>query len=187
MEARQTISEEYRRQQRELHKNPHYGVASIGYAPIVKQLIEQLGSRSISDYGAGKCNLKRKLEELGVTGVEYSAYDPAFPEYGRPNPADLVCCIDVLEHIEPDFLDNVLGDLHDIVRKHGFLTIHTGAAAKTLADGRNAHLIQKPRSWWLPVLSRHFEVIHLQGSAGGFWVVVVPKSDALDVPAPESV
>lgn len=186
MEARQTISEEYRRQQQELHKNPNYGVASLGFGGVVKKLIEESGARSLADYGAGKCNLKRVLDEMGMTGVAYFPYDPAFPEYGPAKPADLVCCIDVLEHIEPDLLDNVLGDLRDILRKYAFLTIHTGAAQKVLSDGRNAHLIQKPRSWWLPILSRYFEVIHLQGSAGGFWVVAMPRSETLDAPAPES-
>ena len=88
MEARQTITEEYRREQQELHKNPHYGVASLGFAGVVKRLIEETGARSICDYGAGKCNLKRKLDEIGMKGVEYFPYDPAFPEYGSPRPAD---------------------------------------------------------------------------------------------------
>jgi hypothetical protein len=178
MEARQTISEEYLRQQQELHKNPHYGVASIGFAPIVKSLMEQFGTRSLADYGAGKMNLKRKLDELGAKGYEYFPYDPAFPEYGKPTPADLVCCIDVLEHIEPEYVENVFLDLKAIIRKHGFVTIHTGAAVKHLDDGRNAHLIQQPASWWLPIVSRHLEVIHLQGSPGGFWMVVTPKAAA---------
>ena len=52
------ISEDYRRQQQELHKNPQYGVASIGFAPAVARLIEQLKVTSLSDYGAGKQNLK---------------------------------------------------------------------------------------------------------------------------------
>ena len=186
MDSRPTISDDYLRLQKELHRNPNYGVASLAYAPIVKQLLQQLGARSISDYGAGKCNLRRKLDELGVSGIEYLPYDPAFPEYGTPRTADLVCCIDVLEHIEPDYLDNVLGELRGLVRRHGFLTIHTGPAMKVLADGRNAHLIQKPRSWWLPVLSKYFEVIHLQGAPDGFWVVVVPRTEGLDPPSPLS-
>jgi hypothetical protein len=185
MEPSATISEDYLRQQKELHKNPGYGVASIGFAPIVQQLIAQFGSRSLADYGAGKCNLKRKLDELGATGFEYFPYDPAFPEYGPPREADLVCCIDVLEHIEPEYLENVLLDLRRMISKYGFLTIHTGAAMKVLEDGRNAHLIQRPASWWLPTLSQHFEVVHLQGVKYGFWVVVIPRIEvSREPPAP---
>jgi hypothetical protein len=178
MESRATISDDYLRMQRELHQNPNYGVASIGYAPIVRGLMQQFAVKSLSDYGAGKQNLKKKLDELGSGPFEYLPYDPAFPEYGTARPADLVCCIDVLEHVEPDLLENVMLDLKAIVQKFGFFTIHTGAAVKHLADGRNAHLIQKPASWWLPILCRHFEIVHLQGSPGGFWIVVTPLAPA---------
>ncbi|MBK17942.1 MAG: hypothetical protein CMM52_03775 [Rhodospirillaceae bacterium] len=170
-----TISPEYLAQQQKLHENPNYGVASLHYAPLVKDLAEQAKARSISDYGAGKCNLQKKLHELGKMDFDYFAYDPAFPEYGEPRKADLVCCIDVLEHIEMSFLDAVLDDLHRIVEKVGLFTIDTGPAIKTLPDGRNAHLIQKPTSWWLPRLCEHFEIIHLQGAPSGFWVIVGPK------------
>ena len=167
----QVITEEYRRLQQELHKNPNYGVASIGFAPVVKSLIEQVGAKSLSDYGAGKQNLKKALE----LEIDYRPYDPAFPEYGPPQPADLVCCIDVLEHIEPDLLDNVLGELKAITVRFGFFSIHTGPAHKVLADGRNAHLIQKPSSWWLPKLCEHFEIEALRRTPGGFYVVVSPR------------
>ena len=167
------ISEAYRRLQQDLHRNPHYGVASIGFAPMVKRLVEQLGARSICDYGAGKQNLRRALEQAGLH-LEYHPYDPAFPEYGEARPADLLCCIDVLEHIEPELLGNVLDDLRRLTVKHGFFTIHTGPAQKVLADGRNAHLIRQPSSWWLPRLCERFEVEHLQKTAGGFFVVVSP-------------
>jgi hypothetical protein len=180
MHPNPTISDGYLRQQRELHRNPDYGVASIAYAQVVRQMMQQFGARSLADYGAGKCKLKSRLDELGVTGIEYFPYDPAFPEYGPPRPADFVCCIDVLEHVEPEFLDNVMRDLKRITRKHGLLTIHTGAAMKVLADGRNAHLIQRPASWWLPILSQYFEVIHLQAATGGFWVVVTPRAQMAD-------
>ena len=32
------ISEEYRKMQQQLHENPNYGVASVGYAPLVAQV-----------------------------------------------------------------------------------------------------------------------------------------------------
>lgn len=173
-----TISDSYLTQQQELHRNPGYGVASLHYAPIVAQVIDGLRPRSIADYGAGKRNLAKALRELNRTGFDYFPYDPAFPDYGPPRPADLVCCIDVLEHVEPEYLDAVLADLQRIVLRIGFLTVHTGPAVKHLPDGRNAHLIQKPASWWLPHLCRRFEIVQLQRVEGGFWLLVEPQNGA---------
>ena len=176
MAGQSTISDTYLSMQQELHKNPNYGVASLGYAPFVMNVMQQAGVRSLSDYGAGKCNLHKALQERGLKGYEYFPYDPVFPDYGPPKPADLVCCIDVLEHIEPEYLDAVLNDLQKITRKLGFFSVHTGPAVKVLADGRNAHIIQQPSSWWLPKLCERFEIAHLQRSPGGFWVVTEPRA-----------
>jgi hypothetical protein len=176
MNAVRPISAEYLALQKELHLNPNYGVASIAYAPLVKLVMEKSKAKSISDYGAGKQNLKKALNHLGLQGFDYYPYDPVFPEYGSPQPADLVCCIDVLEHIEPDFLGAVLLDLRAITRRLGFFSVATGPAIKTLKDGRNAHLIQKPSSWWLPKLCEHFEIAQLNRDQHGFWVVAEPRS-----------
>ena len=170
-----TISDEYLKLQKKLHENPNYGVASIKFATNVKKIIEDARLNSISDYGAGKKNLQKKLIELGLKDFKYYPYDPAFPEYGKPKEADLVCCIDVLEHAEESYLDNILDDLEKITKKFGFYTIHTGPAAKVLADGRNAHLIQKPPSWWLPKMCSRFEIKHMQEIGGGFILVTMPK------------
>jgi hypothetical protein len=51
---RSTISSEYLGQQKILHENPNYGVASLSFAPIVADFIRQTGVQSVSDYGAGK-------------------------------------------------------------------------------------------------------------------------------------
>ena len=169
-----TISADYLEQQKQLHQNPNYGVASLQYAPLVIEVADHIGAKSISDYGAGKCNLQKKMNELGRSNFQYYPYDPAFPEYGNPEEADLVCCIDVLEHIEPLYLEAVLKDLERITTKIGLFTIHTGPAAKHLSDGRNAHLIQRPVSWWLPQICEYFEIAQLQSSPGGFWIVVEP-------------
>ena len=178
MAAHQTISAEYLAQQQELHRNPTYGLASLSFAPIVKELMARYDVRSLSDYGAGKQNLLRGLNELGVTGFDYFPYDPAFPGYGEPKPADLVCCIDVLEHIEPAFLDAVLDELRAITVKRGFFSVNSNPAMKFLPDGRNAHLIQEPASWWLPRLRQHFEIGQLENVPTGFWVVTEPKRTA---------
>jgi hypothetical protein len=175
-----TITEDYRKMQQKLHENPHYGVASISFAPLVAKVIEAYKVKSLSDYGAGKQNLKKALISNGVTLQEYHPYDPAFPEYGEPSSADLVCCIDVLEHIEPDLIDNVIAELAEIVTKIGFISIHMGPAGKVLEDGRNAHLIQKPTSWWLEKFINHFEIIQLsmhQIMGHGFWMIIKPKKE----------
>lgn len=174
---RLTISEDYRELQKRLHENPHYGTASLSFAPLVAQIIQKGSLESVADYGAGKQNLLRGLQAAGVSAIRYLPYDPAFPEYGEPMSADLVCCIDVLEHIEPDRLDNVLDELRRITVRLGFFTIHMGPAGKVLADGRNAHLIQQPSSWWLQRLTTRFDVLQLQthNTMGlGFWTIVKP-------------
>lgn len=177
--TRQVISEDYRRLQQDLHKNPNYGVMSIQFAPLVKQFIEQRRFASLSDYGAGKQNLNKTLIAEHGVNIAYHPYDPAFPEYGPPQPADLVCCIDVLEHIEPELLDNVLDELAAITVNTGLFSIHTGPAVKHLADGRNAHLIQRPSSWWLPRLCERFEIELLNPTPGGFFVLTHPRQTAM--------
>jgi hypothetical protein len=172
-----TISEEYRKLQQDLHQNPDYGIASLTFAPLVADIIQKTNAKSLSDYGAGKKNLIKGLENHGVKIFAYFPYDPAFPEYGTPEPADLVCCIDVLEHIEPNLVDNVIEELASITTNLGFFTIHMGPAGKSLKDGRNAHLIQKPSSWWLAKLVNYFDIIHLQTHqlmGNGFWIIVKP-------------
>jgi hypothetical protein len=170
-----TISEAYLQMQSELHQNPNYGVASLAFAPIVADVIRQTQVQSISDYGAGKKRLLEGLLKAGVTPSDYFPYDPVFPEYGPPKTADLVCCIDVLEHIEPELLENVLQDLALITTGIGFFSIHMGPAGKILSDGRNAHLTQQPSSWWLPKICQYFNILHLASHemmGKGIWIIV---------------
>ena len=174
-----TISENYVVEQKRLHQNPAYGVASVAAAPLVAAVIAKLGVRTVSDYGAGKQRLYKALVS-GGTDVDYFPYDPAYPEYGPPIPAELVTCIDVLEHVEPECLEAVLQELLSLMRGYGFFTIHTGPAIKELSDGRNAHLIQQPASWWLQQLGSRFEVHHLadhNAMGQGFFVIVSPRQE----------
>jgi hypothetical protein len=172
------ITPAYQLEQQRLHDNPAYGVASLHFAPIVEKLLRQTAFKTILDYGAGKRRLREALGPIiKDAGLEYFACDPAFPEYGKPTPADLVCCIDVLEHVEAQFLDEIFHELASNTLGLAFLTIHMGPAGKTLSDGRNAHLIQKPQSWWLPRISQYFDVIHLESHnmmGRGVWMVAKP-------------
>jgi len=168
------ISPQYLQEQINLHKTGKYGTASLQFGQVISNLIDRLNSRSILDYGCGSMrNLLKVLEPENA--VQYQGYDPAVPEYDAKSPADLVVCIDVLEHIEPDLLDNVLDDLKGLTIHWSFLTIHTGPAVKHLSDGRNAHLIQEPPAWWLPKLLGRWDLQMFSATPHGFHVLLKTK------------
>ena len=170
------ISDEYRRLQQELHRNPAYGVASVYCAPLVARIIEQVGATELLDYGAGKGRLGPALLKHLKRPLTIHLYDPAIPEWSaRPAPCSFVACIDVLEHIEPHLLDNVLDDLKRVTAGVGVFTVHTGAAVKVLPDGRNTHLIQQPPEWWLPRIIERFALVTYNRTPDGFWVAVEQK------------
>ncbi len=171
------ITEEYRKMQQQLHENPNYGVASVEFAPLVAQVITAVGARELLDYGAGKGRLGVALRQHIQPLPTIHHYDPAIPEWSAPPaPCGFVACIDVLEHIEPALLDNVLGDLQRVTAGVGVFTVHTGAAVKVLPDGRNAHLIQQPPAWWLPKFLDRFDLTTFNRMEMGFWVVVERKN-----------
>lgn len=169
------ITDEYRKQQEWMHRNPNYGVASVQFAPLVTQFINQFGVQELLDYGAGKGRLAQHINP--DHSVRIDMYDPAVPEWSaEPEPHEMVVCIDVLEHIEPQCLDEVLDHLMRLVLRLGFFTVHVGPAVKVLPDGRNAHLIQQPPAWWLPKITQRFELLTFQRTPQGFWVLVVNRN-----------
>lgn len=171
------ISDSYREEQEKLHASGNYGTASIQYAPMVSQIVNRMGISHLLDYGCGsQCNLAKNLK--AERKVTYQAYDPGVPRFSKaPLPAQMVACIDVLEHIEPEYLDGVLDELGELTEGVAFLSIHTGPAIKFLSDGRNAHLTQQPMMWWLPKIWDRFELQTVQStSEHGFFVVGLAKS-----------
>jgi hypothetical protein len=171
------ITEDYRKMQQELHRNPNYGVASVQFAALVADVVKQTGAAELLDYGAGKGRLGAALDELLERPLDIHHYDPAIPQWAdRPEPCKLVACIDVLEHIEPDLIDNVLDDLKRVTAGVGVFTVHTKPAVKVLLDGRNAHLIQKPPEWWLPKFIERFDLVQFTRIPMGFFIVVERKA-----------
>lgn len=153
------ISEDYREQNRLLHESSDgYGRSGVKWAEMIRLAIEADGGyASILDYGCGKGTLGAALAETGITIAEY---DPAIPGKDTPpEPAELVIAGDVLEHIEPDCLDTVLAELKRLAKRKLIVIIDTYPAKKTLADGRNAHLIVEDATWWGAKLAQTFDVL----------------------------
>ena len=159
------ISEAYRAMNRELHRsNATYGTSGKQWAPFVRHLVKRHGLSDVLDYGCGKQTLAKALPDLKIRG-----YDPAFEELAAPpEPADLVVCGDVLEHVEPQHLDAVFDDLARCARRFAFLVVATRPAKKQLADGRNAHLSQLSASRWLAYILPRFEVLYMADHLSDF-------------------
>lgn len=151
-----TISEDYRDLNKQLHAdNTSFGTSGRKWAEAVKFVHERFKLISILDYGCGKQTLSAALPSLNIRG-----YDPAIPELSaRPSSADLVVCGDVLEHIEPEYLDKVIEDLCQLSKKLTFVVLSTREARKILPDGRNAHLIVKPAAWWIIKFESRLEIL----------------------------
>lgn len=155
------ISKGYVEEQKILHARPNgYGGKGDKWTGGVASLITDLRASSVLDYGCGQGSLVKALRPMVSGAVRLDEYDPAIPgKDGPPEFADLVVCTDVLEHIEPERLGAVLAHLQMLTRKAALIVTHLGPANKVLADGRNAHLIQKPAAWWwAEIVSAGFEV-----------------------------
>jgi 2-polyprenyl-3-methyl-5-hydroxy-6-metoxy-1,4-benzoquinol methylase len=151
------ISEEYRRLNTALHTSPDFGAnakMADKQGRVLSTAISKLKIKSVLDYGCGKGTVLNKLIELHPK-VRFFGYDPAIEERSPdPPPCEFVYCHDVLEHVEPEFLTSVLVHLNSKILKLGSLNISTVPAKKTLADGRNAHLIVKKPIWWINKLRK---------------------------------
>lgn len=159
----QTITPEYAELNRELHACGKYGTGSFRWAGMVEDLREETESRTVLDYGCGQGSIGISLGHPDWL----HEYDPAIPgKETPPDHADLVVCTDVLEHVEPELLDNVLKQIAKIAVKGVFMVIATRAADKVLADGRNAHLIQEDAGWWRAKLGERFYISSWESDGG---------------------
>ena len=102
--------------QRAMHENPKilYGTAAAKYGESIGQMVDIMEIDHLLDYG---CGSRRSLMETfkPKRDVRVQCYDPAVPEYSDPPvPAQMVVCLDVLEHIEPECLEDVLDHLAEL-------------------------------------------------------------------------
>ena len=164
-------SANYRDLQKELHaRNVGYGTSGYKHAGHVLELAKRMETKEVLDYGCGTQTLQKNIP-WAITN-----YDPFIAGCDdEPDPHDLVVCSDVLEHIEPDCVPDVLAHLHSKTKRLLFVDVATRMAKKELADGRNAHLIVEDTNWWLQKLMPYFEVKSLQSYEGGFVAAFTPN------------
>ena len=147
------ISNNYKQQLVELHSK----VDSFGKRSKLpdefKKLLDTNNFTSVLDFGAGKGNLVNTLKSK-YPRLKVYAYDPVTFDNPLPNTVDVIYSSDVLEHIEPELLDETLEDLFNRASKYQYHLIACHPAKKKLNDGRNAHLIVEGPDWWRSKLKK---------------------------------
>lgn len=162
------ITERYRALNAALHAaEPDYGGgAGRKYMKRLQALLDDYGTTDVLDYGCGKGTLARLFPCV-------RGYDPAVRQFAAlPEPADLVICRDVLEHVEPDCLHDVLDHLRSLTRRAAVLTIATRPAANWLPDGRNTHVCLMPKAAWLDELAQRWPVVRVVNEQEGEFEVI---------------
>jgi cyclopropane fatty-acyl-phospholipid synthase-like methyltransferase len=142
------ITEEYKKILTELN-----GVGNFGkrkkiprYLP---EFIDNIKPSSILDFGCGSGNLISTISAM-YPNMTVDGYDPGNGFYRNPiddNFYDLIISTDVLEHVEPNFIDDTLKFL-STKSKYAYHLIALAPSTTFLPDGRNAHLILETPRWW---------------------------------------
>lgn len=148
------ISDSYREQNKLLHAGPvKYGHRGWMWVDKCEELLRKYAGETVLDYGCGGADLAKKANFPVIN------YDPAtFPE--DPKPCDIVLCTDVLEHIEPEYLDNVLAHIKSKTGKAGYFSVNTQPdKSKLLPDGTNPHKIIKSHGWWRKKIAAYFTIV----------------------------
>tara|TARA_B100000674_G_scaffold186800_1_gene151738 strand:- start:2654 stop:3328 length:675 start_codon:yes stop_codon:yes gene_type:complete len=160
-----TISKEQQKLNATLHQDDRYGNRdkAAGLATKLPKALDRMHElkfcSSFLDYGTGKGKLLQYIRSSITHPIALKGYDPAVEQYSsKPNETfDIVTCLDVLEHIELDTIDNVITDIKNYTNNFCYLVIDLQPAVKTLADGRNAHILLAPPDWWHNKISQHFK------------------------------
>ncbi len=137
-------SEEHRAAMKQRHE-AGWNSSGHAHAEDVVRFADDLGAASILDYGCGSKSLERAATDKFKRRIV--SYDPAFGT-GLPKPSDLIVCTDVLEHVEPDKLDNVIAHIKSLAAK-GIYLHGSPALAKKFESPGWRHIKPATDSAWL--------------------------------------
>ena len=159
------VSDDYRQTLEQYHNNQRRWGTNAGTMriPLIQDIIAKHNAETILDYGAGKATLTRACRIAGMTET-ITPYEPGVPEYAElPEPHDVVVSFGVLEHVEPELIDQVLKHTHSLTKTVAYHEIGTLPSKHIMPDGRPAHLIVEKAPWWKRKLEQAgYEVVGVE-------------------------
>ncbi len=158
--SKSVISDAYKEMNKQLHSDkPEYGADAQKDAQGVVTFARKSDCRVILDFSCGKGTLKPAITAIApdLTVLEF---DPAIEGKDTlpSQPVDMIAAMDVMEHIEPEYLTAVLESMCALKPRLVLMKIALTPAQKTLPDGRNAHILLRPAGWWRETLDKYFQV-----------------------------
>jgi len=111
---------------------------------------------TILDYGCGQGNMSETMSGIFKV-IDVTSYDPFVERFSKePEEVfDVVVCVDVMEHVEEQCVDNTIEFISKHCKNMAVFVIALHDAKKDLVDGRNAHITQKNPMWWVQKLQQH--------------------------------
>lgn len=182
------LTDEYRAVLVETHQqNPKWGASARRRARNISKLIKMMGAKRILDYGCGKGALKTELETLPDEGdYVLEEYDPGIPGKDKlpQGDFDLVICVDVMEHVEEQHVQQVIDHISLLSSGAAMFVISTKEDANhPLSDGRGAHITVHGRGWWIPKLESAFPKVESSviSATSEIYAMCAPKRSRFSV------
>lgn len=161
--ANDTIGLDYKEQLRKEHDGSKWGSTGFRYSgEAIERLVHRYRPSTGLDYGCGKGEVS-----VNVVDVDWTNYDPGIPGIDEKPPYgkkfDIVVCTDVMEHVEEQYVDEVIKDLMKYTGTVLFVDIACYLTGKTFGEGpykgQDLHItVMSPDLW----IARFEELASLQ-------------------------
>ena len=131
-----SFSKGYQQQIIQLHKDREKHGRRKFHDEEINFIINEFNPKSIFDFGCGKGTFLKQMEEL-YPKIKLVGFDPGVAEYTNVEkvPCELLISCDVLEHVEPDHVDNTLREIDTLFTKFAYFKIAN-------------YVIQEDENWW---------------------------------------
>jgi hypothetical protein len=151
------ISEEYKNILKTLYQKRTFTEKNFWYDDFKKFLSDEIKPNSILDFGCSHGASLKKIKEDFSYIQKIHGYDPGVEEYEeKPKHVyEYLLCTDVIEHIEPEYLEETLSYIDSLFTRKAWVIIACYPAKKKLLDGRNAHLIIEDSEWWIQTFNKN--------------------------------
>jgi cyclopropane fatty-acyl-phospholipid synthase-like methyltransferase len=125
---------------------------------LVQDFLKNESPKSLIDFGCAHGAMIDRIKNDFPNILTVDGYDPGVKKYESfPNRQyDCLISNDVIEHIEPEYLDSTLIAMNKLFTKSAWLIIACYPAKKILLDGRNAHISLHTPDWWIKKIKETF-------------------------------